>query len=227
MLISHSLKTRSYGLCQTNGLCLCIVPSPCCRFDLFVEDVLAAKLGSDSLAGQMQDMYQHLVATGHLRAADRKLLAAWLFDLQTAGYSMPVLTSSAPLQNASTAMSLGTTLHDASGVSQYTAAKQQPTQQTFAFMRRWCMHYDKVLYININHFAGYNAPELARLLFAAYRPLFRGVVFAATLAKVRKRRCQVYFTHVMGIFQGPANMGFGPGLTCAWPAFWPQTPGKR
>lgn len=163
-----------------------------------LQDLLQARLVANTLAGSMLELYKHMVVKGHLQQTDLSLLEAWLADLSSAGLVLPTLskTSTTPVTSqqqrsdgpARAWMNNVSSAEDRARV-QYQAITQQSSNThftlhntTFIFMQQWCMHMDKVLYININLADKFPLQPVAQLLFAVYRPFFRSIVFAGPTA---------------------------------------------
>jgi hypothetical protein len=178
--------------------------------DLFVQALWEIQLVSDCFLDRMLELYQHMVTAGHLQGPELRQLKAWCIDIQQAGLVPPSLAArpslpgpgpeaaltearAAPLQvselhrrdnSTGTGGGNGSVTVDMDAArSLYAAITNQTRNHTFAFPQRWCMHMDKVLYINLNSIGapnpvGYAMQEQARLLHAVYRPFFRQVVFA-------------------------------------------------
>lgn len=135
--------------------------------DTWLQDTLGAPLSADTLPGRFKELYRHLVRKDHLQRVNLDLLKAWLDDLRRAQYTFPRLQPQHAEPPANFNLS--------------TEAKiiVQDPRTRFVFMRHWCVHHDKVLYINFNYLGHIN---LTRLLHAVYRPLFRRVMFAGSMA---------------------------------------------
>lgn len=144
-----------------------LVNTPCeyFRVDTLLPDVLAVQLKSSTLPGRLIELYQHLGHKGGLQQVNFHLLGAWLSDLRGAKYVFPELRE-----------------HPGAPENPLNGSHPDPH---FVFMKHWCMHVDKVLYINFNLRGHVNLPARARLLHAVYRPMFRRVVFAGAVSMLQ------------------------------------------
>jgi hypothetical protein len=152
----------------------------------YIDALLAWQPTLDSLPGRMLEAVRVLARRGLLRQADVDVTAAWIDDLQRAGYAFPQLAS-APAQQLRRARALaaGSSAHHAiANASAAAFMGSGPVEHRFIFPQSWCMHHDKLLVVNFNKAddAAAHSYDMIQLLHAAYRPMFARVVFIGAAA---------------------------------------------
>lgn len=172
-------------------------------------DLLSLQWTSTTLPGRMLEAAAVMAAKGHILMIHILLTKAWISDLTRAGYKFPDLGQHSGRLPAAPLGPLTPQIVMAA-----------PLNGTFIFPRRWCLHQDKGLVVNINRLGIYNSAQQIKLLHAAYRPLFPQVLFTGTgtgthpspdmQEHIDQRRLHICDSYEVGILAeaGPGFMAY-------------------
>lgn len=197
-----------------------------------VQDLVSLQWTSTTLPGRMLEAAAVMAAKGRIQLSIVHLMQAWISDLTKVGYSFPALGQRQQTGKIKTAAAAGSTTLSPQTIT------NASLHHTFVFPRHWCMHLDKAVYVNFNKLGQYNSVQQIKLLHAAYRPLFRKVVFAGVfgnnpLPEIKEHQAQGRMFDCDPYVKGfRSEVGF-MGYVCAagaleadtWTAGLQQTPG--
>lgn len=159
------------------------------------RELARASFKAGALPDMMVEAAELLAAKDFWPAANVELARAWVHDLQAVGYRFPPKLAGSKQDTTQRSATLAPTPS--------TFLNRGPLDHTFMFQAQWCMRLDTVLVVNQNQPQTAHAQQQIRLLHAAYRPLFRRVLFigspgpawTAPAAHMQALMEQGYFAH--------------------------------